>query len=746
MKKPKLILTIFLFCLWTTGLFPQARIIVPDSLLLPDDLNFTEQAPRQHHRNGNITCSCCSVGFLPENVRITQWRIDPRTGDRFWAPSDTTLHNFQHTTIPDGHSIAMGHLGAIGSPSFNKIFFEKGEMPHFVFNRAYEPYLRTPSNNLFMSTRVPYAHLNYQRSPFSFGTTAPTQEDRFRARLTSNFGRQLNVALDAEILDARGFYNEQGVRHTNFGISGNYLSERVEVHGFLNLGTMGQVENGGLQDANAVRMITHPHEFERFTSRNIPIRFNGRGLTWNRVGNNQFFVSGRYNLGYRIRRTVEADPLHDAPPENGFNGYTDFDDFSDFNGSNGLNDNGYNGYFEPVERAPRVELGEFVPVASINFTSHYTQQFRRFLSHDTTLVQHEGMWMRNFDRFYLDRAPFLYEGHPDDSIRFSSLRNVVALSLREGFHDWAQFGLTAFLEHEMRYFSMREEGGEPFDRMEHRENAVTLGGVLSRQQGENLRFNIRADLGVLGANLGEFRAMGNIETGFNIAGRRTTLAADAHIKNLRPRFLQQTFRTKYFHWDEKFGDTRRVFVGGRLHIPFTNTTLSAGVENIQNFIYFDRYRNITQESANVQVLSGRIDQRFRFGIFNWDNHVVYQLSSNDEVIPLPTIALYSNIYLQTMIARVLTFQFGVDAHFHTRYFAPGYEPALLQFYNQREMQIGNFPVATIYANMHLSQTRFFLMWYNAASHVIRPVEAFTVPMYPINPRGLRVGVSVNLHN
>jgi hypothetical protein len=318
--------------------------------------------------------------------------------------------------------------------------------------------------------------------------------------------------------------------------------------------------------------------------------------------------------------------------------------------------------------------------------------------------------------------------------------------MREGFRDWVQFGLSAFLEHEMRTFSMRDFDN-PLERMTHTEHALTLGGVLNRQQSEYLLFNLRADMGVLGANLGEFRAMGDIETRFNIAGRTTSLAAEAHIKNLRPTFLQQNLATKFFHWrDNSFGDIRRVRVGGRLHIPFTNTTLSAGVENIQNFIYFDQHRNIVQYSGNVQVISGRIDQRFRFGIFNWNNHLVYQLSSNDEVIPLPALALYSNMYLQFRVSNALTAQVGVDAHLHTLYYAPGYEPALLQFYNQREMQIGNFPISTLYANMHLSRTRFFLMYYNAASRAIRPIESFTVPMYPVNPWGLRVGISTTFHN
>ncbi len=93
----------------------------------------------------------------------------------------------------------------------------------------------------------------------------------------------------------------------------------------------------------------------------------------------------------------------------------------------------------------------------------------------------------------------------------------------------------------------------------------------------------------------------------------------------------------------------------------------------------------------------------------------------------------------------LTLQLGVDAHYHTKYYAPGYEPALLQFYNQRQKEIGNYPLVTGYANMHLKQLRFFVMFYNIAHFVLKP-NYFSLPDYPFNPMLFKLGVSVNLNN
>ncbi|MDR2815999.1 MAG: putative porin [Proteiniphilum sp.] len=700
--KEKLFISLLACILCVTAAYPQAHIILPDSSQIttnPDSLNLlpkpipegrgqrvrSESTGQASHLDHLLHDHGAEADSLRRTAQMTLWKIDARTGDRLPVVSDTLLYNYQHTILPDGQSVALGFLAPLGSPAFSKIFADRPETEQFIFNNAYYLYLKNPEEVLFVNTRVPYSRLSYNRS-------APKQnrEERFEARLTSNFGKKLNVGLDVDMINTRGYYNSQAVKHSNFSLFGNYLSDRIEAHVFMNLGSVTNAENGGITDE---RFVTHPDSIQQsFTSSDIPVKFT---KTWNSLSNNRFFLSGRYNLGYM---EITADSLHKGQ-------------------------------------------GQFVPVASIGFSSQFTQQHRRFLSYDTTYVNVAGVEVQRIDQFYANR---FYEGAVDDSIRFTSMKNNISLSLREGFKEWVKFGLTAFLEHDLRNYSMKDAEGTGM--MRHRESAVTIGGVLNKQQGDNLLFNIRADLGVLGANLGEFRAMGDVETGFYIAGKRTTLSAHAYIKNLKPKYLEENYYSKYFRRNHNFGDIRRVYAGGKLYIPFTNTTLSAGVENLQNFIYYNEEKLTAQESDNIQLLTARVEQNLHFGIFNWNNQAVYQTSSNQDVIPVPMLSVYSNMYLKTKIVNELTLQLGVDAHYHTTYFAPGYEPALLQFYNQREKEIGNYPIATAYANMHLKQTRFYVMYYNVASQFMNPKEYFSLPGYPVNPMVFRMGVSVNLHN
>ncbi len=684
MKEKLLILLISL--IYTSVALSQSRIIMPTDTtnsISTDSLNTLQPIPSQVRDESVSATPFDTINLVLPSAKV--WHLDLRSGERILVPMDSAKYNFQQTMLPDGNSIATGYLGTVGSPIISKIFFENDSPEHFPFYDAYKPYQFGPSKQVFYNTHVPYAKIDYQTAG-----SRPMREQRLNALLTTNFNKKANLAFEGNIIDTKGLYKAQANKQFNWSLFGNYLSDKFETHIYASTSTIKHFENGGITDET---FITDPESIgQSFQSVGIPVKFSE---TWNKLSSNQLFFSGKYNLGYYSNK---KDSLSSS---------------------------------------------DFIPIASITLTSHYTEQNRRFLSYDTTQVNIDGIAMPYIDQFYPD---IHYDGAVDDSISYKSIKNTLALSLREGFKPWVKFGLTGFIEHDLRKFNMIDFVDAELGRTTYSENAVAVGGILNKRQGEHLRFNIRADLGLIGANLGEFKLEGDVETRYKIAGKLTTLSGKAYIKNLTSNYLQDNYRSKYYWWNNDFGDTRRVFLGGKLDVPFTKTSINVGVENIQNHIYFDQDRNISQKSSNVQVLMARIDQRIRLGVFNWDNQVAYQTTSDEKVIPVPMLSVYSNMYLKTLIAKELTLQFGVDAHYHTSYYAPGYEPALLQFYNQREKKIGNYPIATIYANMHLKQTRFFVMFYNAASQVLKPREYFSLPNYPVNPFMMKLGLSVDLNN
>ncbi|MDE7452029.1 MAG: putative porin, partial [Paramuribaculum sp.] len=238
---------------------------------------------------------------------------------------------------------------------------------------------------------------------------------------------------------------------------------------------------------------------------------------------------------------------------------------------------------------------------------------------------------------------------------------------------------------------------------------------------------------------------GNVSTRFGFLGDSLNITAYGRFSNEEAPYLMKQFVSNHFIWKNDFGKTRRLRLGGVLNIGRFGTYINAGVENIQNLIYFGQNSMPQQNGGSVQVVSASLSQNFRVGILHWNNKLNFQTSSNDAVLPLPKFSVYSNLFILFKVAKVMDVQFGIDCNYYTRYYAPDYQPATTTFYNQREMKCGNYPFMNAYANMKLSKARFYVMF----SHVNQGLTGnnyFSMPHYPMNPRRFQLGVSVDFAN
>ena len=188
-------------------------------------------------------------------------------------------------------------------------------------------------------------------------------------------------------------------------------------------------------------------------------------------------------------------------------------------------------------------------------------------------------------------------------------------------------------------------------------------------------------------------------------------------------------------------------------------------DNLKNYIYFAQSYNteitegssnniqtghqvsLRQETENITLLTLQLQQDFTLGPLNWENQITYQKCSNTNVLPVPELNIYSNLYLKFKVA-VLNINLGADVRYFTKYYVPDYSPLIGQYAVQdngeNNMELGNYPWVNVYANMKLKQARFYVMM----SHVnySSGANCFMVPHYPTNQMVLRFGVSWNFFN
>ena len=94
---------------------------------------------------------------------------------------------------------------------------------------------------------------------------------------------------------------------------------------------------------------------------------------------------------------------------------------------------------------------------------------------------------------------------------------------------------------------------------------------------------------------------------------------------------------------------------------------------------------------------------------------------------------------------MLDVQFGVDCSFYTKYKSVAYQPATMTFYNQDEIECGNYPFMNVYADMRLGKTRFYIMMSHISQGMVEK-NYFSMPHYPLNPRRFQLGLSINFAN
>lgn len=510
-----------------------------------------------------------------------------------------------------------------------------------------------------------------------------TKNERLTGGISVNLNKALNFGVDIDYLYARGHYQSQGAKHIDFVLYSSYFSDRYRYHFFYNNRHYINSENGGITDDRYITSIDAIGETQNMASTDIPTRTTE---TWNRVKGSRFFYTHRYNLGFE-KETGRVD--------------------------------------EEGE-----DVTQFVTVASIIHTADLSVQSRKFISNNHSI-----------DTLYANR--FLDMEGVRDTTKTFRLKNTLGLSLREGFSNWAKFDLTAYASFDYRQYSLMESFRN-YNIIS--QNSTYVGGEIAKTSGKILRYQGKAELGLLGDNLGDVDITGTIETRIPVLKDTASLKLYGYMRNQTPSFYEQRYHSKYFWWDNDFNQVQRVYLSGELKIPHTKSILSAGVENLSNYVYFNENALPEQHGGSVQVINLRWDQKIKLGVLHWDNQVVYQKSTDNNIIPVPDLSVFSNLYLNLNPLPVLNLQLGTYVHYFSKYYSPTYEMATQQFHLQKEVKVGNYPLASAYVNCRLHQVRFFINFYNLSSNLIDGGAYFSLPHYPVKPMVMKIGLSIDLNN
>ena len=651
----------------------------------------------------NLDSTNVDIQSLPP--KLYMWTVSETLGERTIIPADTASLDFQNTNLVEGMKGHYNYLGNLGAPRQSRIFFERGEEGPTMFITPLSSFYFRPDQMKFTNSNVPYTNLTYYKAG-----SRVNGEDRFKSYFSVNVDKRLAVGFNIDYLYGRGYYANQATSHFNAGVFASYIGEKYQMHLAYNNFFFKMNENGGITDD---RYITRPEEMEDMGgSQYIPTQLE---QTSNR--NHDFFVylTHRYRLGFHREVTKIEETQDPVARRKAQRDSTEI----------------------PKDT---IITEEFVPVTSFIHTLKIERSNHRFRA-GTEPTGENAI----YDNTYLQ------EGFSNDTTLALSVKNVFGISLLEGFNKYAKAGLTAYISHKFSrhtLMNMDTQAAHPRP-MQYDEHELFVGGELAKRQGSLLHYNANGEVGLAGQAIGQFKVNGNVDLNFRLGKDSVNFYARAHVSNLLPSFYMRHYHSNHFLWDND--DMKKEFrtgVEGELNINRWGTNLRAGMENIKNYTYFNQQALPTQHGGSVQVLYAALNQNFKLGIFHLDNEVIWQKTSDANILPLPSLSLYHNLYLLTKLVKVLTVQLGADVRYITPYYAPAYMPATQQFYLQPEenrVKTGGYPIVNAYINLHLKRTRIFVMMYHVNAGMGNR-QSFLVPHYPINSRLLKIGISWNFYD
>lgn len=627
------------------------------------------------------------------------WTISEPLGLHFPGTIDTLQYNYYRTAIPSLVSHAYATTGNYGAEGQNQIFFERSATSDFFFEDALEAWLPSVATQVYYNTRIPMTLMSY-----TFGGNRYSNQDRFKTEFSGNVNKAIQIGAAIDYLYSKGSYDAQADKDFTWRLFGSYIGDRYELQTFFNNYNMLNKESGGITDD---RYITDPAVVQggvtKVDTKTIPTHFSD---AHSQIWGKEFYMNHRYKVGFYRHWT---DSLPDTV----------------------------------------MEMKEYVPVTSFIWTMKYKENKHMYLNESGSQ-----------DTKYFD-ANYLSINGSNDNTKMWKLTNTFGVDMLEGSQKWAKFGLSAYAMHEIRKYTQTvdsisanfdpESGLTPIPEGMAvpdyaTENVMWVGGQLTKRNGSILTYDVDARFGLIGPVVGDVSVMGNVHTRMKLFGDSVRVSAYGYFKNEEAPYFMKHYRSNHYVWNNDLGKVRRFRAGGELFVPQTSTCLNAGYETLQNYAYFGNDGLPTQQSSAVHVFSATLDQRLQFGSFNWDNVITYQTTSNESVLALPKLAVYSNLYLNFAIASVLKVQLGVDCNYYTEYYAPRYNPATMTFHTQQEQKCGNFAFMNVYANFKLKKARFFVAMTHFNQGLFGGNNYFSSPHYPLNPRRLQMGVSVDFTN
>lgn len=625
--------------------------------------------------------------FLPDSMhfkRLVTWKRNRLYNSIETFEWDTTAnyHFYDYPFMRDDAGATW--LGMPGSAVQQYNFFRRDKERSTSFYQAQESWTYNADNFTFFNTKMPYTELEYSGNLFSSKTLSA---DNFRVFTTQNILPSLNIALEMKRYGGAGTLKNEQTDNRTYFVSGNYLGKKYNAHAGFIFNKISRQESGGMVDNLWIRDTT-------VDVREINVNLAAATNSYRKM---TVFLDQSYRIPFDFIQKLRH--RHDTT----------------WTPSDSLNADGTTGF-----------------VGTSTEFSTYSKKYADNVSDALST-------------FYND----VFNIHPSksaDSLRTLRLENRIFVRLQPWKNDAIVSKVEGGIGDRFQTFYLQDPDEVLFKPSSHKWNSIyAYAGVEGRFR-RYLQWDASGQYTFAGQEVNDFSINANAALNFYPFRRhpQSPISLKAHFETglKSPDFYQQHFYSNHFRWENSFGKVSTTKINATLDIPRWQLKAEMGYALLANQVFYDTLGIVRQHGTPESVFTAGLTKNFVFGPVHLDNTALVQLSSNQDVLPLPTLALNLRWYAQFNIKKVLQLQLGANVRYTTLWYAPSYNPVTGTFSVQNKERYGNCPVFDVFINAQWKKCCLFLKLENAGNGwPMERKDYFTAHHYIQTSRVIKVGVS-----
>ena len=609
---------------------------------------------------------------------------------------DTIFADYQTYNPLLKKSLSAQTLGNLGAPAQGNDYFERSiDSKEFLFLQNYRPFGKWPDNIQFFNTTKPFTQLEYGQ----WFSNKPKGESWLKVFQTQNINPSLNFGFSYFSISSQGKYLNQEAKDNSLNFFGSYNIDRYDLWFMIGKNKFTNQENGGL---------LFPKDIENpdLKPENLPVWLDGTSAE---MKNSYGVIAHQFKFGKWIEVKDKKEIFQKFIPRFALMHTMEFTDNSR--------------YFSEVEPNPYYDFSDSRGTVYFYGEGHipYIKDTKGTALLPST--QDKSGMKRVTNMFYIKAVEA-----PDRKYTFGK-QAYIGVDLINVYFPRKELIYTPGIMQPPLGLIQSDKLTNTF-----------VGGSIFRSEGKFWNYNATGRYYIQGYRFADFEMEGHIEKPIRTAKDTSFFRINASMTNSTPDYFYNHFYSNHFEWENNFNKTYELRLGAVYDNPFRKFKASLKYSIINNFVYWNEKSMPAQANSEFSVVQVFLNKDFKFGGLNILNSVLFQKSTTEVYLHIPQVSTRNTVFIEGLLSKVLTFQFGLDLRYDTQYYADYYSPALGMFYVQNNEKIGNYPWLDVFINLKIKRTRFYVKYANAGTKIVRR-GYYTTPGYAAQVAATCFGLS-----